>query len=233
MKNKTPAPAHHIEVFHVDKDGIAGRTRVPLTVEDDLCFSIEIPNYMVKALDLGDNKRFAPKALDLIPMYESIAERYQGWRLKRELQPMLAIPFSAHSSGARAGLQMSLLPVWATKDGKELWHRTGTTENVLDFGEIGDGCALTQYLLLPDNREVREKAQRLIDSLTTAGTIIKAVYGEGSFGPDMLSRFMNIGEQPAGPPPEVKVTMQVVEADPRQAELPLAEKKGADDDEEL
>lgn len=230
---KNPAPAHHIEVFDVDKDGIACRARVPLTVEDDLCFSIEIPNYMVKALDLGDNKCFAPKALDLIPMYESIAERYQGWRLKRELQPMLAIPFSAHGSGSRAGLQMSLLPVWATKDGKELWHRTGTTENVLDFGEIGDACLLTKYLLLPDNREVREKAQRLIDSLVTAGTILAAVRGEGSFGPDMLSRFMNIGEQPADPPTEVEVTTQAVEADPRQAELPLFENKGADDDEEL
>jgi hypothetical protein len=227
MKKKSPLS---IQCFHVDKDGIASRADVPVTLTVDLHWKVEVPKYMVKALRLSGEPLIADRAVVLISMYEEIAERYQGWRLKVDLQPMLAIPFNCFGGSEKsttAALSMSLHPVWASKDGKSLWERL---EKSNDVTEIGIAFEFFNYLLLPDTPQVREKAQRLIDSLNVAADIINAVYNDGDFGEQMAKRFLSIGEAPATKPVEPQPAPVVA---PKQAELPLEQGRGSPDDDDV
>lgn len=174
---KTP-PVFVRQVFHVTRDGITEQREVVIRLTDDMRFAMNVPDYVSNAINC-DPEVYGDSANDVLNKYEELCDDYARWKLGSESKPMLRLrlAFAAHARaprvhGVSALVGMGITPVWFVdkKDaGKFLFERE--SESLGYWIELDP----TTDVLLPDTPEIREKAELLINSITTAAATLAEI----------------------------------------------------------
>lgn len=213
------------ELFHVNPDGQSDRKVVKLHMDGaDAQFHVVLPKHVGERQDPPTLVINGDSLQQVIHGYESAMEQYQRWRLKAKASPMIMLVKQSftespvegtHTFASFAFFAEHVYVSEPQQDGgRDVYLRTGTTDNVLDFGDMGPKIKVNENVIafFPDNREVRAKVKQLADSVNTAGAILNSIKD----APDdqKLTAFLNIGEAPAESKREAP-------ANPAQQTLPL------------
>lgn len=210
------------EAFTVSADGQSSREGIKITLDPaGEVFSCDLPKYVADRVTNGERLLCSASLRGVVDAYESAMEAYQRWRLMAKAQPMIMLMVEGEVvpdhddafSFGKVSLWAEHVYVSEPVDGvSSVFLRTGTTDNVLDFGDMGEKIEPppTVVAYLPDNREVRDKIKQLTGSIDTVRLIMESLRGV----PDKLTAFLNIGE----PAPAAQ---REPEPTPAQQSLPL------------
>lgn len=159
-----------IQVFHANEDGTAETANIPIRLTDDLRFTMTLPEYVARFLDVGPVIE-QESALQAGAAYEAACDTYSKCRLTmgNETALLLSVDICSAHPGSSAVLAMNLMRVATYTDVAGEIH---CIERMGD-GTLGREIDPSDGRLVADTPEIEAKAIALINSLAAAVEIMK------------------------------------------------------------
>lgn len=158
-------------LFHANEDGSTSHEPIDVYLDPKtLTFSVTVPEYIAKSPVDGATDKISGVAFgDLSGQYEQLSEAYSRWKLMANASPMLLLDLITVAPPADDQLQsmisFAVRECMATRDGR----------HVSIQGNPWIEVTVLTGTLIPNEPDIRDKLNKMIDSFNLAAGIMADV----------------------------------------------------------